>query len=74
MLKDKSGAQTEGSRPPEDSTREDWLAALDRHGVRYMVLDRQRDGDLLDCFGTQPGWSVFFQDEEAVIFARGGAA
>ena len=73
MLQDKSGAQAEGSRRPEDSTGEDWLAALDRHGVRYMVLDRQRDGDLLDCFGSQPGWSVCFQDEEAVNFARAGA-
>jgi hypothetical protein len=74
MLQDKSGAQTEVSRRPEDSASEDWLTALDRHGVRYMVLDRQRDGDLLDCFGSQPGWSVYFQDEEAVIFARAGAA
>ena len=69
-----SGAQTDGSRQPEDGTSEDWLAALDRHSVRYMVLDRQGDGDLLDCFGSQPGWSVYFQDEEAVIFARAGAA
>ena len=74
MLKDKSGAQAEGPRRPEAGTSEDWLAALDRHAVRYVVLDRQGDGDLLDCFGSQPGWSVYFQDEEAVIFARAGAA
>ena len=74
MLKDKSSAQAEGSRRPEDSTREDWLTALDRYDVRYVVLDRQGDGDLLDCFGSQPGWSVYFQDEEAVVFARAGAA
>ena len=49
---------------------EDWPAVLDEYGVRFLVLDRHDDSDLLELFQSQPGWAVDFEDEEAIIFAR----
>ena len=49
---------------------EDWLEALDTYDVRYLVLDRRDDAVLLRQFGRRPGWTVDFEDQEAVVFAR----
>jgi len=54
----------------ETGTNEDWPGMLDVYGVQFLILDRHDDTDLLDLFRSQPGWTVDFEDEEAVIFAR----
>ena len=56
------------------SVNENWLEALDEYGVQFLVLDRCSDGDLLKLFLSQPGWTVDFEDEEAVLFVRADIA
>jgi len=53
---------------------EDWPAVLDEYGVQFLVLGRHDDSDLLELFQSQPGWTVDFEDEEAIIFARADTA
>lgn len=53
---------------------ERWPAILDRYGVQFLVLDIDRDSDLLQVIRTQPGWTVDFKDSASVVFARAGAA
>ena len=45
-----------------------WLAALDRYGVQFLVVDKRRDGALLDLIRSRPGWGIDFEDEESVLF------
>jgi hypothetical protein len=47
-----------------------WLEILDAHGVQFLILDKQRDGDLLQRVRSRSGWSVDFEDKESVLFAR----
>jgi hypothetical protein len=49
------------------------LAALDVSGVEFLVLDIHRDRGLLQAARLDPRWTVDFEDEEAVLFARVGA-
>ena len=49
---------------------ERWLAALDTHGVQFLILDKERDGRLLQLVRSSPGWTVDFEDTESVLFAR----
>jgi hypothetical protein len=53
---------------------ENWPRVFDEYGVQFLVLDRHDDTDLLDLFRSQPGWTLDFEDEEAVIFARADIA
>ena len=52
----------------------DWPTVLDEYGVQFLVLDRHDDSDLLELFQSQPGWTVDFEDGEAIIFARADTA
>lgn len=67
MLQHRSIAQ-------ETGVDEDWAGVLDEYGVQFLVLGRHDDSDLLKLFQSQPGWTIDFQDEEAVILVRAGAA
>jgi len=49
---------------------EHWLAVLDAYGAQFLILDTQRDGDLLQAVRSQPGWIVDFKDEGVVLFTR----
>ncbi len=49
---------------------EDWLAILDTYGVQFLILDLQRDDELLRSVRSHPGWTVDFQDGETILFAR----
>ena len=53
---------------------EDWPAVLDEYGVHFLVLDRHDDSDLVKLFRSQPGWTVDFEDREAIILARADTA
>jgi len=46
-----------------------WLEQLDEAGVQFVILDPRSDGDLLQVLQSQSGWTVDFEDAEAVIFA-----
>ena len=52
------------------SRPERWLAALDTYGVQFLILDKERDGSLLDLVRSRPGWTVDFEDTESVLFTR----
>jgi hypothetical protein len=52
---------------------ESWPAILDRYNVQFLVLDIDRDSDLLQVIRTQPGWTVDFKNNASVVFARAGA-
>ena len=67
MLQDRSITQATGMNG-------DWSGVLDRYGVRFLVLDTRNDIDLLELFRSQSGWTVDFEDEEAVIFVRADVA
>ena len=47
-----------------------WLTMLDAHHVRFLVLNLHSESDVVRYFRSQPGWTVDFEDEEAIIFAR----
>jgi hypothetical protein len=49
---------------------ERWLVALDTHGVQFLILDKERDGTLLQLVRSRPGWTVDFEDNESVLFTR----
>lgn len=49
---------------------DDWPAALEAHGVEFVILDKVRDGKLLQAVRSTPGWTVDFEDREAVLFSR----
>ena len=46
-----------------------WLEQLEEAGVQFVILDPRSDGDLLQVLQSQAGWTVDFDDPEAVIFA-----
>ena len=54
----------------ETGVNEDWVQVLDGYGVQFLVLDVHSDSELVELFQSQPGWTVDFQDGEAVILAR----
>ena len=49
---------------------DDWPAVLEAHGVEFVILDKLRDGKLLQGIRSMPGWTVDFEDREAVLFSR----
>ena len=50
-----------------------WLAVLNRYDAQYLILDRERDGELLSLVRSRPGWTVDFEDEASVLFSRSPA-
>jgi len=52
------------------NVNEDWVGVFDEYGVQFLVLDCHDDSNLLNLFRSQSGWTVDFEDEEAVVFAR----
>jgi hypothetical protein len=54
----------------ETDMSRDWLELCDEHGVEFVVLDVRHDGDLAQTVRSRPGWTVDFEDQEAVIFTR----
>jgi hypothetical protein len=53
---------------------EHWLGIFEKYDVQFLVLNRHDDSDLLKLFRSQPGWTVDFEDGEAVIFVRADTA
>jgi hypothetical protein len=61
------GRRSEGGRSAG------WSSVLDRYGVQYLILDKERDGGLLSLVRTRPGWAVDFEDGASVLFVRSPA-
>lgn len=53
-----------------DSEKEIWLRRFDQENVQFVVLNLRDDNDLVKTMRRQLGWSVDFEGDGAVIFAR----
>lgn len=49
---------------------ENWLQCFDEHNVQFAVLSQGQDKELVKTLRRQPEWSVDFEGDGAVIFAR----
>ncbi|MEJ2732857.1 MAG: hypothetical protein P8189_04685 [Anaerolineae bacterium] len=57
--------------PIEGKERLDqWLAALDVHGVQYLILDTERDSELLGLVQSNLQWTIDFQEGNSMLFTR----
>jgi hypothetical protein len=70
----KNRALQDHSITREVGTNEDWPAVLDEYGVQFLALDLHSDSELVKLFRAQPGWTVDFEDRDAIIFARADTA
>lgn len=74
MLQENSMATTERSwNGRQTGINEDWLRVLEAYRVRFLVLNLKSEGDVVSFFRAQSEWSVDFEDEESIIFARSEA-
>ena len=48
----------------------DWLALLEQEKVRFVILDRRTDSDLVEMLRCRRRWMVDFEDKESLIFTR----
>lgn len=53
---------------------QDWLEQLDEADVEFVIVDPHSDAGLLRVLRLQVGWTVDFEDAEAVVFAAAGSA
>ena len=51
----------------------DWLEQLDEAGVEFVIVDPHSDADLLQALRSEAGWTVDFEDADAVVFAAAGS-
>jgi hypothetical protein len=51
-------------------TDDDWSRVLEEHDVQFVVLNQSQDEKLVKTLLRQPGWSVDFEGDGVVIFAR----
>jgi hypothetical protein len=52
---------------------ESWLAALEALDVRFLVVDAQKDRELLQAARSHPKWTVDLEDKGSVLFTRAAA-
>ena len=52
------------------STTQDPLRLLREYGVRYVVLGVDADGNLADLLRHASGWTIHFEGEDVILFAR----
>ncbi len=49
---------------------ENWLQCFEEHNVQFVVLSQSQDKELVKVLRCQPEWSVDFEGDGTVIFAR----
>ncbi|MBN2007258.1 MAG: hypothetical protein JXA21_28160 [Anaerolineae bacterium] len=47
-----------------------WPEHFEAHDVQFVVLNLSQDKDLVQTLRRRLGWTVDFEDQESVIFAR----
>lgn len=60
----------EAARQEECPAGKGWLKMLADYEVRFLALDLESDGWLIELVQSQPEWVVDLQDGESVLFAR----
>jgi hypothetical protein len=53
-----------------DNEQSIWLKRFDQENVQFVVLNLRDDDALVKTLRRQPEWSVDFEEDGAVIFAR----
>ena len=53
--------------------RYDWQEILDRYGIDTLLLDRDKQGRLIEAAGASPSWARVYEDAQAVVLQRRGA-
>jgi hypothetical protein len=48
----------------------DWPALFEQESVRFAVLDRCTDSDLIERLRRRCGWIVDFENKESMIFTQ----
>jgi hypothetical protein len=56
--------------PSRHPTAEQWPALLDDFKVDFLMLDAERDSELLGLFQAHPGWAIDSQDDQSVLLVR----
>jgi hypothetical protein len=46
-----------------------WREAVDRHGLQYLVLSRDRNGQLAALTSREPGFERLYEDPQALLMA-----
>ncbi len=49
-----------------------WYAVLDRYRIDVVVFDLERQRSQANALRRDPGWSLGFEDEQAMVFLRRG--
>jgi hypothetical protein len=49
---------------------ENWLKYFEEQNVQFVILSQSQDKKLVKTLRRQPGWSVDFEGDGAVIFTR----
>jgi hypothetical protein len=60
--------QTPG--PSRHPALEQWPALLDDFKVDFLMVDAERDSELLTLFQAHPGWAIDSQDDQSVLLVR----
>jgi hypothetical protein len=54
----------------ESDMNGNWLERFEEQNVQFVVLNQAQDEELVKALRRQPEWSVDFEDDGAVVFAR----
>jgi hypothetical protein len=58
------------SKAGESDVNKNWLKCFEEQDVQFVVLSQSQDKKLIETLRRQPEWSVDFEGDGAVIFAR----
>jgi len=47
-----------------------WPALLEEFDVQFLILNTDRDAELLELFTARPGWAIESQDDQSTLLAR----
>ena len=61
------------STTSEQGIIETWQNLLDEYEIRHILLEVDRDRELISGMRHQAKWAVEVEDAEAVLFARSDA-
>jgi len=55
----------------EEPVKLNWISStLDKSRIEFLALDCQSDSELIKLFRSHPSWTVDFENEQAILFAR----
>lgn len=49
---------------------EQWPVLLEEFDVHFLMLDTERDSELLTLFQAHPAWVIDSQDDQSVLLVR----